>query len=102
MSISVFYSESWGAGEPAGARAGGGGEKGVPVTTSGLPAVEVVWPIWSHGGSERLPIVKMRSAAMSSVKWLVLLGAFPGMQARAGGSADGRDGGIIPAAGGRG
>ena len=38
----------------------------------------------------------------ASVKWLVLLGAFPGMQARAGGSADGRDGGIIPAAGGRG
>ena len=32
---------------------------------------------------------------------VVLLGAFPGMQARAGGSADGRDGGIIPATGGR-
>ena len=66
-------------GNPQARALGAGGEKGVTVTTSGLPAVVVVWPIWSHGGSERLPIVKMRSAAMSSVKWLVLLGAFRGV-----------------------
>ena len=98
-----FLQASWGgAGEPAGTRAGGGGEKGVPATASCLAAGAAGWLIRPERDDEDFGIEIWYLRERSSQYCKKPPAVYSPMQAGADGSVDDGDKGKISAAGGRG